>query len=176
MDFAPEYRYYTSDVTRIWPVDGTFSSEQLELYRFIVAYREALFAELRPGVTVDQVLSRSSAVMQRYVDEHEWSREVYREAAQNAVDFRGHMQHPVGLAVHDVGNYKSTPLRLGEVFAVDPMMWVRPESLYVRTEDVVVITENGFENFTDFLPVEPSAIEAVMREDGMLDRLSGGRR
>ena len=27
MDYAPDYRYYTSDVTRIWPVNGKFSAE-----------------------------------------------------------------------------------------------------------------------------------------------------
>ncbi len=56
MDYAPDYRYYTSDVTRIWPVDGTFDKAQKELYSFIVAYRDALFKYIRPGVTSEEVL------------------------------------------------------------------------------------------------------------------------
>ena len=75
----------------------------------------------------------------------------------------------MGLAVHDVGSYKSTPLRVGEVFTIDPMLRVPSESLYVRVEDVVVITETGLENFTDFIPVDPDAIEAIMREESILD-------
>ena len=51
MDYAPDYRYYTSDVTRLWPVSGTFSAEHAALYDFIVAYRDALFAHIKPGVT-----------------------------------------------------------------------------------------------------------------------------
>ena len=50
------------------------------------------------------------------------------------------------------------------------MMSVQSESLYVRIEDVVVITETGVENFTEFIPVLPSEIEAIMREPSILDR------
>ena len=46
------------------------------------------------------------------------------------------------------------------------------EQLYYRYEDTIVITENGFENFTDFLPMELDDIEALMREDGVLQKVS----
>lgn len=42
------------------------------------------------------------------------------------------------------------------------------ERLYVRMEDVVVVTETGVENFTDFLPNEIEEIEALMKGDGIL--------
>ena len=41
MDVAPDYRYYTSDVTRMWPVNGRFSKDQRDLYGFIVEYQKA---------------------------------------------------------------------------------------------------------------------------------------
>ena len=169
MDFAPEYHYYTSDVTRMWPVNGTFSDHQLELYNFIVAYRSAMMKQIKPGVTSDEVLERAAVEMQKYIDSHTFSKPHYQKAVEAALTFRGHMQHPVGMAVHDVGQYKKTPLAPGEVFAVDPMIWVPEEKLYVRIEDVVLVTETGMENFTDFVPVDPKAIEAVMKESGVLD-------
>ncbi len=168
MDFAPEYHYYTSDVTRMWPVNGQFSAEQLELYNFVVAYRSALMKQIRPGVTVGEVLDRASAEMRTYIDSHSFSNPYYKKAVEAALTFRGHMQHPVGMAVHDVGNYKATPLTPGEVFAVDPMIWVPEEQLYVRVEDVVVVTETGMENFTDFVPVNPAEIEKLMKEESIL--------
>lgn len=168
MDFAPEYHYYTSDVTRMWPVNGKFTPEQLELYNFVVAYRSALMEQIKPGATVNEVLDRAAAEMRSYIDEHSFSKPHYQKAVEAALIFRGHMQHPVGMAVHDVGNYKATPLQVGEVFAVDPMIWVPEEKLYVRVEDVVVVTETGMENFTDFVPVEPAAIEALMKEKSVL--------
>lgn len=168
MDFAPEYHYYTSDVTRMWPVNGQFTSEQLELYNFVVAYRSALMRQIKPGVSVREVLDRAAVEMRNYIDQNNFSKPEYKNAVEAALIFRGHMQHPVGMAVHDVGNYKATPLQVGEVFAVDPMIWVPEEKLYVRVEDVVVVTETGMENFTDFVPVAPAAIEALMQEQGIL--------
>jgi Xaa-Pro aminopeptidase len=94
--------------------------------------------------------------------------EVHERAAREALSFRGHLSHPVGLAVHDVGDYRAGPLVPGVVFSVDPMLWVHEERLYVRMEDVVVVTEMGVENFTDFMPNEIEEIEAYMKEEGIL--------
>ncbi|MBF8248010.1 MAG: aminopeptidase P family protein, partial [Bacteroidetes bacterium] len=74
----------------------------------------------------------------------------------------------VGLTVHDVGNYRKAPLKAGQVFSIDPMIWVPEESLYVRLEDVVVVTESGVENFTDWLPASFDGIEKIMREEGII--------
>ncbi|MDG2448588.1 MAG: M24 family metallopeptidase, partial [Saprospiraceae bacterium] len=63
---------------------------------------------------------------------------------------------------------KATPLTEGEVFAVDPMIWIPEEKLYVRVEDVVVVTKEGVENFTDWLPVNAEEIEATMQETSIL--------
>jgi Xaa-Pro aminopeptidase len=80
----------------------------------------------------------------------------------------GVFSHTVGMAVHDVGSYRQAPLKPGQVFAVDPQLWVPEETLYIRHEDTVVVTETGFENFTAFLPAELDAIEAVVRGTGVL--------
>ena len=48
------------------------------------------------------------------------------------------------------------------------MIWVPEERLYVRIEDVVVITADGMENFTEFIPVDPQEIERIMQEPGIL--------
>lgn len=168
MDFSPEYHYYTSDITRMWPVNGKFTNHQLELYNFVVAYRSALMKQIKPGVTVNDVLGKAASEMKQYIDSHTFSKPNYQKAVEAALVFRGHMQHPVGMAVHDVGNYKATPLTPGEIFAVDPMIWVPEEKLYVRVEDVVVVTETGMENFSNFVPVDPKAIEQLMKEPGVM--------
>ena len=72
--------------------------------------------------------------------------------------------------MHDVGNYRSKPLEPGIVFSVDPMLWVHEERLYVRMEDTVVVTEDGVENFTDFMPDTIEEIEALMTEEGIVQK------
>ena len=51
MDFAPDYRYYMSDIARMWPVNGKYSPEQRELLQFVLDYRNCIMKRIRPGVT-----------------------------------------------------------------------------------------------------------------------------
>jgi len=74
----------------------------------------------------------------------------------------------VGVAVHDVGRYTDAPLQPGQVFAVDPQLRVPEERLYIRYEDLVVVTETGVENFTDFLVSELDEIEATVGQGGIV--------
>ncbi|MCZ6777058.1 MAG: Xaa-Pro aminopeptidase [Ignavibacteria bacterium] len=168
MDYAPEYQYYTSDVTRMWPVNGKFTKEQRDLLGFILKYWKALLRQIRPGVTADQIMDEVAAEMKEVFEATKFSKSIHRKAAEGTLTFRGHLSHPVGMAVHDVGNYRVRPLRQGDVFSIDPMLWVPEEKLYVRMEDVVVLTEDGVENFTDFLPSELDDIEKLMKEEGVL--------
>lgn len=74
------------------------------------------------------------------------------------------------MAVHDDGEYQRGELRPGHVFSVDPQLWVPEENLYIRYEDVVVITESGMENFTDFLPSELNEIEKLVGRGGLVQQ------
>ena len=168
MDYAPDYRYYVSDVTRMWPVSGKFTADQRELYSWILRYYEELMPRIRPGVTSDQILDEAAAAMTKVFEETEFSKPEYSEAARKSLSFRGHLSHPVGLAVHDVGTYRTQPLRPGTVFSIDPMMWVPEERLYIRIEDVGVVTEEGFENFSAYAPTHIEDIEEFMGQRGVL--------
>lgn len=173
MDAAPDYRYYTSDIGRMWPVDGTWAPWQLELYGFIARYHVELLTRIRPGVTVDDVLGGAAETMRAVVDATTFSKRGYEQAAREALDFPYHLSHPVGMSVHDVGEYRGQAFVPGQVFSVDPMLWVPEERLYIRCEDTVVVTEDGIENLTGFVPIAPEEIEATMREQGLLqDRKS----
>jgi Xaa-Pro aminopeptidase len=101
-----------------------------------------------------------------------FSKPVYAQAARKLVETGGGVfSHPVGMAVHDDGGYADRPLQPGVVFSVDPQLRVPEENLYIRYEDVVVVTEKGVENFTDFLPAALDQIErAVTRGDGIVQR------
>jgi Xaa-Pro aminopeptidase len=164
MDFAPDYRYYTSDITRNWPVNGKYTKDQRALSEFILAYRNALLKRIRAGLTADQIMDAAREEMAPLVEKLAVSKEIYREGARGMLAFRGHLSHPVGMTVHDVGDYRRAPLVAGQVFALDPMLWVHEERLYMRIEDVVAVTADGVENFTSFLPASPDEIEKLMRE------------
>lgn len=168
MDYAPDYRYYTSDVTRIWPVNGKFSPAQAALYEFIVAYRDALFRHIRPGVTSDTVLDRAAAEMKQYLVGRQFVTPAHLRAVQEGIAFRGHFQHPVGMAVHDVGRVRGVPLQAGMVFTIDPMIWIPEERLYVRIEDVALVTADGVENLSGFVPSSIRDVERTITEAGLV--------
>ena len=167
MDFAPDYRYYTSDVTRMWPVSGKYSPQQRELLQFVLDYRNAIINRIRPGVTAKQIMDEAKVAMEPVFARTKFSKPSYERAARELVERGGGVfSHPVGLAVHDDGPYNDGPLKPGHVFSIDPQLRVPDETLYIRYEDVVVVTDTGVENFTDFLASELDEMEKIVQAGG----------
>lgn len=172
MDYAPDYKYYVSDIGRMWPVNGTYSPLQREILGIVLAYYKEILKRIRPGVTARQIMDEAAVAMEPVLENWDFSKSIYEAAARRMVETGGGVfSHPVGMAVHDVGRYKGKPLVPGLVFSLDPALRVPEEQLYYRYEDTIVITETGFENFTDFLPMELDDIEALMREEGVLQKV-----
>jgi Xaa-Pro aminopeptidase len=172
MDYAPDYHYYVSDIGRMWPVNGKYSAAQRELVGFVLEYHKAVMSRVRPGVTADQIMEEARKAMEPVFDRWKFSKPIYEQAARRLVETGGGaFSHTVGMAVHDVGTYRSAPLKPGQVFSIDPQLRVPEENLYIRYEDTIVVTENGYENFTAFLPSELEDIEKLMREEGVIQKV-----
>lgn len=166
-DYAPEFRYYTSDIARMWPVNGKFTPVQRELLQFVLEYRNAVMKLLKPGVTPKEILAEARAAMAPVFARTKFSKPVYEQAARKLLETGGGvLSHPVGMTVHDDGPYGPGALKPGHVFSIDPQLWVPEENLYVRYEDVVVIRPTGYENFTAFLPTELDDLEKLVRQAG----------
>ena len=168
MDYAPDYHYYTSDVTRMWPVNGKYSKSQRQLCNYILAYRDALFKYVKPGITSNDVLDLAAKDMEKYLIGKTFEKPSHLKAVKEGLNFRGHFQHSVGMAVHDVGRVRGVTLQPGMVFTIDPMIWIPEEKLYVRMEDVAVVTSDGVENLSAFVPSKLDDIERMMKENGVI--------
>lgn len=172
-DYAPEYRYYVSDIARMWPVNGKFPPVAREMLGFVWEYRQAILGRIRPGVTPAQILQEAQAAMEPVFARTKFSKAIYEQAARKFVaSGGGAFSHPVGMTVHDDGDYVNGPLKPGQVFSLDPQIRVPEENLYFRYEDVLVITEKGYENFTDFLPTRLEDIERLAGAGGILQKVS----
>lgn len=176
MDFAPDVGYYMSDVTRMWPVNGKFNQWQRELYDFYLACYQAILQAIRPGVTASQIKQEAVKVMESVLAQSKFSKPHYQTAAKNFVDSyresannpETYMGHWVGMATHDVGIHTG-PLTAGMVFTVEPALRVPEEKIYIRLEDVIVITETGKEIVSEFVPMDRAGIEKLMAEKGLLE-------
>ena len=162
VDCAPDYQYYTSDIGRMWPVNGKFSPEQKALYEFVLRYHKAVLAQIRPGVMCDDVHGKAAEQMRPVFDKWEFVSKAQRETAAILFDFKGHISHGVGMAVHEISLHRNRPFEPGMVFAVDPMAWDYKNDTFYRVEDTVVVTADGYENLTASCPIEVAEIEAVM--------------
>jgi Xaa-Pro aminopeptidase len=172
MDYAPDYRYYVSDIGRVWPVNGKYNAWQRELLQFVLEFHKAVLTRIRPGVTAAQIHDEAKKAMDAVFARTKFSKPIYEKAARRLVETGGGVfSHTVGMAVHDVGGYRNAPLEPGQVFSVDPQLRVPEEDLYLRYEDTVVVTETGVENFTDFLPMELDDIEKVVQEKGVVQKV-----
>jgi Xaa-Pro aminopeptidase len=57
------------------------------------------------------------------------------------------------------------------VFTIEPALTVPDERIYIRLEDMILVTPNGYENMSPHAPIEIDAIEKLMAEPGMAQRL-----
>jgi Xaa-Pro aminopeptidase len=172
MDYAPDYRYYVSDIGRVWPVSGKYTAQQRELLQFVLEFHKAVLTRIRPGVTATQIHDEAKKAMEPVFARTKFSKPIYEKAARALVETGGGVfSHTVGMAVHDVGGYRNGPLKPGQIFSIDPQLRVREENLYLRFEDTVVVTETGVENFTDFLPMELDDMEKLVQEKGIVQKV-----
>ena len=86
---------------------------------------------------------------------------------------RNSLGHGLGMEVHDV-TIRRDAFQPGELFTIEPAIQIPDESLAMRIEDVILITEKGFENLSAFVPIEIADIEKLMREPGLSDLRAKG--
>lgn len=178
IDAGCELDYYAADITRTFPVSGTFSEPQKQLYELVLTAMEACFAVIRPGTAFEAVHDASVRVIaQGLIDLgilHGTLDEVISTGAYKTF-YMHRAGHWLGMDVHDVGDYKingeSRPLEPGMVMTVEPGIYIAPDApnvdpkwrgIGIRIEDDVVVTETGFENLTASVPKTVAEIEALM--------------
>jgi Xaa-Pro aminopeptidase len=175
MDYAPDYRYYVSDIGRVWPVSGKYSPDQRQLLQVVLEYHKAVMSRIKPGLMVPDIMADAKKAMEPIFAKTRFSKPIYEQAARTLVEKGGGVfSHTVGMSVHDVGRYAPGPLKVGQVFSLDPAIRVPEENLYLRYEDTGVVTETGFENFTAFLPSELDDLEKLVQEKGVVQKVPAG--
>ncbi len=165
-DYAPDYQYYASDVTREFPASGKFTADQRELYGVYVKLYQALMTSIRPNVTARAVMQDAVKKMDAIMASHPFTKDKYKQAAQRFVEsYRNNvgrsLGHPVGMEVHDVQSPQEL-LKPGYVFTIEPALTVPEDRIYIRLEDVLVITETGYENLSAFVPETIDEVESAM--------------
>ncbi len=155
VDIGAEYGYYAADISRTYPVSGVFNPRQREIYQLVLDTQLYVESIAMPGMYLKN---------SKYIDQSLHHLAVkYLEQRGYAQYFCHGIGHYLGLDVHDVGDYE-TPLRVGDVFTIEPGLYLSTEDIGVRIEDDYVMAEDGAACLSYELPKEVDEIEALMQE------------
>ena len=134
LDFGARAQGYCSDMTRVVFL-GEPSSAMRHAYAVLREANETVEAMLSPGITGAQAHAKAEEIL----------------AAGGFAGKMGHgLGHGVGIDIHEQPNLSprnSKPLVAGNVVTVEPGIYLEGE-FGMRLEDFGVITERGFQVFT----------------------------
>ena len=173
-DYAPDYKYYVSDVTRVFPANGKFTPRQREYYTIYLRLYQALMTSIKVHVAPATIIKDAVVKMDAIMSSFNFTDAKIKEAATKFVEryrtsTRTSLGHTIGMEVHDV-NLPTQTLEPGQLFTIEPAMNIPDERIGIRLEDVILITPTGYENLSAFVPVEIADIEKLMAEPGMSEK------
>jgi Xaa-Pro aminopeptidase len=170
-DYAPDYNYYVSDVTRVFPANGKFTARQREWYTIYLRLYQAILTSIKPHTAPRDIRRAAVMKMDSIMAAYRFTDPKIREAATRFVESQrtstsNSLGHTVGLEVHDV-RLVGDVLLPGHIFTIEPAMLIPDENIGIRLEDMILITETGYENLSAFVPTEIADIEKLMAEPGL---------
>jgi Xaa-Pro aminopeptidase len=147
VDAGGEYDLYAADVTRTFPVSGSFTPAQRDLYQLVLGVQKEALAAVKPGTTIDAIHDATARrlteglvtlgllkgpVEERIAEAERYAKLKPEEAKGAPLGYRKYYMHRtshwMGLDVHDVGDYvldgKPRPLAPGMVLTIEPGLYV----------------------------------------------------
>tara|TARA_R110000787_G_scaffold31696_2_gene83882 strand:- start:6760 stop:8079 length:1320 start_codon:yes stop_codon:yes gene_type:complete len=178
IDAGGEFRGYTSDITRSFPVNGRFTGEQKAVYEVVLEAQKAAMRKMKPGASS----AKPHEAATRKLTEGMVALGLLKGDPDELIAQEKHRQfymhgtgHWLGMDVHDVGRYKiaNKPRRFepGMVMTVEPGLYIAPGTrgvskkfwgIGIRIEDDILITQDGHEVLTSDVPKRVGEIEALM--------------
>ena len=166
LDIGAEYGGYAGDMTRTIPASGKFTPRQHEVYEAVLRVQRYAMSIMRPGLEKQEyerlVRVRMAAEL---VKLGLLSQEEVDAQPENPLCVRRYYMHgtshSLGIDVHDVGS-DTKSFAAGQVWTVEPGIYIPAEKIGIRLETDVLITEDGVEDLIPNAPIEPDDIEAAM--------------
>ena len=167
LDVGAEYANYSSDMTRMVPVSGRFSTRQKEVYNAVYNVKNEATKMLAPGTLWKQYHIEVGKIMTSellnlgLLDKADIQNENPDWPAYKKYFMHG-TSHHMGLDTHDYGLLHE-PMQANMVFTVEPGIYIPAEGFGIRLEDDVVIQEKGAAfNLMRNIPIEADEIESLM--------------
>ncbi len=149
---------YSADITRTFPIGEKFTPRAKEVYQAVLDIQKEIIAMIKPGVTMVQLNEKTNELITKACHKLGLIKEDY--------EFRKYYMHSIGhhlgLDTHDVGTRTST-LKPGMVITVEPGIYISDESIGVRIEDDILVTEDGHKVLSESIPKEVEELETIRK-------------
>ena len=152
IDAACEIDGYSSDITRTFPANGTFSGSQRAIYEVVLQAQKTGVELSVPGSSMRAIHDESTRVLtEGMVDLGLLPKGVDESLAMHHYTqfFMHGTGHWLGLDVHDRGAYRidgvSRPLEPGMSFTVEPGIYVAPD----KTEIELTLLEYDLDDWNE---------------------------
>lgn len=157
VDLGADYKYYSADISRTYPVNGKFTSEQRALYDVVLLGQKAILDALKPGYPIDDTLPLVRETMFPYCKDLGYAKDL-----KDMETLLPHgVCHYLGLDTHDVGD--RTVLEENMPVAIEPGLYLREKGLGVRIEDDAVVTRDGCELLSGQILKDPEELEIFVK-------------
>jgi len=178
VDAGAEVDCYASDITRTFPANGRYSTEQRAIYELVLAAQQAAIDEVRPGNSWIAPHDAAVRTITKGLVKLGLLKGTLEENLKNE-SYKPYFMHKtghwLGLDVHDVGDYRIDgeyrELEPGMAMTVEPGIYIAPDAkgvaakwrgIGVRIEDDVVVTKQAPVVLTDGVPKDPDLIEQLL--------------
>jgi Xaa-Pro aminopeptidase len=158
MDVGASYLNYSADITRCFPINGSFSERQKQIYSLVLDVQKQVIEMIKPGLEMAELNKTArdllaAAMVEIGLIEH----------PDDVMKYYMHsVTHFLGMDTHDVGG-RNAILEVGNVITVEPGIYIPEEKLGVRIEDDVLVTESGYCVLSQNIPKEVSELEEIRK-------------
>ena len=158
-DLGAAHDHMCADITRTFPINGKFTKRQAEIYDIVLRGNKMIIDAIKPGMTLAQLNRMLVKFYQKELKEVG-----LLSHGKTVSDYYWHgVSHMLGLDTHDV-SLADYQLQEGNVFTVEPGLYIEEENIGIRIEDNVLVTSDGCINLSADIIKEIADIEAFMQK------------
>ncbi len=175
IDFGIRWFSMLSDITRTVPVNGVFNPFQALLYGIVLEAQQRVEKRVKAGVALSEINTFCWEYIQKQCEE-----KIIQKGGSVTLFYKKQphfVGHRIGIQVHDgdpFRDYKDIPMRAGWVISNEPGVYGHfqmflegvhyDETIGIRIEDDLLVTEKGCVNLSASCPKQISEIEELMRD------------
>lgn len=158
-DLGAQSNYYNGDISRTFPINGKFTDRQKEVYNAVLRVNEKVISGMKPGVDFLELNKQAK----EFIAEECINLGLITNKDDVSKYYYHSIGHSLGLDTHDTDMInRDTTLAAGMIYTVEPGIYIEEESIGIRIEDDILITENGNENLTEKMIKTVEEIEIFM--------------